>query len=105
MSRSVREMLISLGRTMENDNEAAAALWTWLPSYLITKDAHSDYACNFQPSLAEVMEEASWVLAQLFERGASPDRLSCCCDDPECRNSNVAFNFGEYVRQLKAPET
>ena len=56
---NIKQELISLARQLEDENEEAFMLWTWLPSHQVAKKYHGDYADTFQPSNAEIMKEAN----------------------------------------------
>ena len=55
----MRGQLIRFAKELEEENNAAFDLWTWLPSYKEAKNHHGDYADEFQPPMAEILKEAS----------------------------------------------
>jgi len=57
--------LIQLGEELAEENNAAADLWSWLPSHAIAEKHHGDHADNYRPSNRDVMVEASMYLAHL----------------------------------------
>lgn len=64
MSRALRDLIKDLAHTFEQEDGCALDLWTWLPSYKIAMKYHKDYATDFRPSIASILEEASLVLAE-----------------------------------------
>ena len=57
--------LIQFGQQLAEENDAAADLWTWLPSHAVAEARHGDYASNYCPSNREVMLEAAMYLSHL----------------------------------------
>lgn len=49
---------------LDGEAEAAHDLWTWLPSRKVAERFHGDYACEVQPTVADVMREAALVMAE-----------------------------------------
>lgn len=62
---SLRSELIQLGKSLDEDNNRAHDLWTWLPSHKVAERHHGDYAGNFQPEIADIMTEAALYIAKL----------------------------------------
>jgi len=54
-------------RATDARHNAAFDLWTWLPSHKAATLYHGDYACNHQPDMAAIMEEASGYIAGLLD--------------------------------------
>lgn len=67
---NLRSQLSEFARQLEEEDNAAFDLWSWLPSHKAAKAAHGDYAAEYTPSAADVMKEAAIYLAAL--RGSSP---------------------------------
>lgn len=72
--------LRSLVRDLDDADNAAFDLWTWLPSYRAAEKHHGDYACEFRPSNADVMIEASQVLGCL-KHGKPEPEPDCPCGE------------------------
>ena len=64
---SLRSAIITFAHELEEQHGAAFDLWTWLPSYKEANLHHGDYACEFQPSLRDVIIEATMYIADLKE--------------------------------------
>lgn len=62
MSKEI-DAMISLGKQLEEQQNAAHDLWSWLPSYKVAEQHHGDYASNFQPSVKDVLTEAALYVA------------------------------------------
>lgn len=65
MSDNPIDTMIRLGKMLEDQNNSAHDLWTWLPSYKTTKQHHEDYVDNFTPAVNDIIQEASIYLAYL----------------------------------------
>lgn len=67
--------LIRLGEQLAEESNAAADLWTWLPSHAVAEKRHGDYATNHCPSTRDIMLEAAMYLAHLKhpERALEPE--------------------------------
>lgn len=61
----IKNMLIALGRQLEDENNAANDLWSWLPSHQVATELWGDYAIEQMPQSDEVMNEAACMLAAL----------------------------------------
>lgn len=93
MPSQIRSGIKALARELEEEDEAAAALWSWLPSRAIAEKHHGDYAMEHRPSPADVMKEAALVFsATKYPEGSAPQALAewnatCPCgethDSPE----------------------
>jgi len=59
------DSFISLGKQLDEQQNAAHDLWTWLPSYKVAQKHHGDYASNFVPSIKDIIVEASMVMARM----------------------------------------
>jgi hypothetical protein len=57
--------LIRFGQQLAQESDAAADLWTWLPSHKVAEEAHGDHAAELRPSNKDVMVEAAMYLAHL----------------------------------------
>lgn len=73
MRNDDRQLVIRLGYELEKQDNKAFSLWTWLPSYKAAEAAHGDYASEFRPSVADVLEEASIFIAH----GLKPTKAQC----------------------------
>lgn len=80
--------IIKLAKELEETQNMAFQLWTWLPSYKMARKAHGDYADEHQPEMPELMREAceymsllkwpdKWDLSEEHRR----EVFGCCCDD------------------------
>ncbi len=84
--------LIQLGEELAAENNAAADLWSWLPSHAIAEKHHSDYASAYCPSNRDVMTEAAMYLAHLKRPKAplTPEELDwftrCPCGEEHDMN-------------------
>ena len=63
----MRAMIRSLAREFDAEDNAAADLWTWLPSHASAVKHWGDYASEFRPSLSDLMAEAA--LLQMIQNG------------------------------------
>ena len=85
--------LIQLGEELAEENNAAADLWSWLPSHAIALKHHGDYAANHCPSNRDVMVEASMYLAHLRQPDVplTPEEQEwftrCPCDEEHVPHS------------------
>lgn len=50
---------IRLAEELKAEDEKAANLWTWLPSYRAAQKSHGDYACEHRPPLSDLLEEVT----------------------------------------------
>lgn len=57
--------LTRLGAQINEENNAAHDLWTWLPSHKVAEKHHGDYASEHCPSNADVMKEATMYMTYL----------------------------------------
>jgi hypothetical protein len=62
---NLRNEIQIFAKELEEQNNAAMDLWSWLPSHREAKKYHGDYHFEFQPSIVDVMKEASTVLAKI----------------------------------------
>lgn len=62
---TARADLIRLGQQLSDEDEAAADLWTWLPSHAVAEKHHGDYAIEHRPSLRDILVEAAMYLGHL----------------------------------------
>jgi hypothetical protein len=62
---SLKHDIVAFARELEATDAEAFSLWTWLPSRKMAEKAHGDYADEFQPTLADLMNEATAVLILL----------------------------------------
>lgn len=60
---SARQAIINLGRELAEQDDKASDLWTWLPSYKAAQQAHGDYAGQYRPSIANLLEEATLFIS------------------------------------------
>lgn len=87
MKLDLKRDLIRLGEQLAEENNAAADLWSWLPSHEIAEKHHGDYASEHCPSNRDVLMEAAMYLARL-KRPEAPLSLeeqrwftSCPCGE------------------------
>lgn len=90
MSKQLRRLIQELGREFDSEDNNAFDLWTWLPSYKEAQKYHGDYACEQQPSMADLMHEATLYIGRLNDmlknkNGPLTDEetnfYSCPCGD------------------------
>lgn len=84
--RITRTDIIRLGEELAAEENAANDLWTWLPSYEVTKKHHRSDVLWARPSLADVLREAAMLLERLKkdpDLAATPDERywfgRCAC--------------------------
>lgn len=70
MKPTFKQDLIQLLRQLEDEENSADQLWTWLPSHAAAERHHGDYASEHRPSVSDVLTEAAMYFARLKE----PDR-------------------------------
>ena len=68
----LKHLIQSLGRTLDEEDNRAFNLWTWLPSYRHANMAFGDYGDVYQPPLADMLQEASYVFSTLKGYGVKP---------------------------------
>jgi hypothetical protein len=56
---SIRHEIQALARQFDAEDNAAFDLWSWLPSYKEAKKFHGEYVDQHEPSIADIMKEAS----------------------------------------------
>lgn len=97
---NLEEEIISLGRTLEDYNNASYDLWTWLPSYRKAKECLGDYASNIRPGHAEIMREACSFIADACapseERLNSHYLYQCPCEG-DCPREPLEDSSGKSV--------
>jgi hypothetical protein len=59
------DAMIALGRQLDEQQNAAHDLWTWLPSHQVAKKHHDDYADNYTPSIKDILVEAAMYIAAM----------------------------------------
>ena len=64
---NLRSAIIAFAHELEEQHGVAFDLWTWLPSYKEAEKHHGDYACEFQPSLRDLIIEATMYISDLKE--------------------------------------
>ena len=64
MSKEI-DAMISLGKQLDEMQNAAHDLWTWLPSRKVAEKNHGDYADNFTPTVKDILVEAAMFVACL----------------------------------------
>lgn len=82
----MKDDLIMLAHKLEDEENAASDLWTWLPSYEVANHFHGDYASDVRPGVCDVMIEASIYLASLAgccDAGDEAWFTQCPCGDPD----------------------
>lgn len=85
-AKNTRQAIIELGHELEQQENKAYDLWTWLPSYKAAKAGHGDYACEHRPSVSDVLAEAALFIShglnptaeQVAEAG---EFYSCPCGE------------------------
>lgn len=63
MASPSHDAIIQLGAELANEKNKAFDLWTHLPSYKAAQAAHGDHADNFQPTVADVLAEATLFIS------------------------------------------
>jgi hypothetical protein len=77
----IRSAIIDFAHELEEQHGAAFDLWTWLPSYKEAEKYHNDYACEYQPSVRDILIEATMYIADLKELlGVGPGDLAQLTD-------------------------
>jgi len=107
-----RDVIIELGHQLAEEQNAAADLWTWLPSHRRAQAGHGDQAHEHRPSVCDVIIEASTFLshrmkptvAQAMEAG---EIYQCTCGEhhelPEDRPTTAgAVSLHEAMRNARA---
>lgn len=92
----IKDMLMVLGRQLDDENNAANDLWSWLPSHEVATELWGDYAIEQMPQPDEVMNEAAAMLAALRDYMG------------EDAFNRVRGKLAEVVREeglIEAPET
>lgn len=59
----LRDDIISLAHNLEKERDQASNLWSWLPSHQEAKKYHGEYACEFMPTVSDVMTEATFFIS------------------------------------------
>lgn len=98
----MKEDLMALARTLEHENDAAADLWSWLPSAKAARACHGDYAFEHRPANADVMREAAAYLAFLNGYDKEEDRkagwFECPCG--ECAGPGCCGDCESFADKL-----
>lgn len=99
----LRASLLEFARSLESESEAAADLWTWLPSYRVATAAHGEYATNYRPSTTEIVREATGVMTCLFGGHDNYPFSTCPCDKCELAVSpnEELFGFPAYLADFR----
>ena len=89
------DMIIQLGKRLDEQKEAAFELWTLLPSYRAAQIGHGDYAGEHAPSVKDIIIEANLFithgLAPTAEQYAEAgEYYSCPCGEEH----SAAEHFG-----------
>lgn len=82
---SLRDELGRLVHEMDEEANAAAGLWSWLPSHAEAQKHHGDFWQDHQPTPAAVMQEAALYFSHL--KNPLSDKMqrewfSCPCGEP-----------------------
>jgi hypothetical protein len=97
--RKFKSEIMSLARTLEEEDNAAHDLWSWLPSAKAAKACHGDYDSEFRPDNADVMREAAMYLAHLKGYDKSADQregwFECPCQ--ECEGPETCDNCDMFL--------
>jgi hypothetical protein len=84
---NLRNEIQNFAKELEEQDNAAMDLWSWLPSYREAKKYHGDYHHEFQPSIADIMKEASTVFAKtkydepIIDGDDRQPRFQCPCGE------------------------
>jgi hypothetical protein len=62
--------LMRFAHELEQNDNAAFDLWTWLPSYKKAEDCLGDYSSEVRPSQYDIMREATHYIAH----GCNPNQ-------------------------------
>lgn len=68
----LRTLILELGHQFEAEDNAASDLWTWLPSHAVAEKHHGSQAVNVQPTIKDIMREASIYFAHQKYRAGQP---------------------------------
>jgi hypothetical protein len=83
---NARDYVIRLGKELDDQDNAAHDLWTWLPSYREAGKWHGDHSGNYRPPLRDILVEATlFITAKCAPTAAelqSEALYQCPCDDP-----------------------
>lgn len=78
---SLRTEIQMLAKQLEEEDNAAFDLWTWLPSHEIASEHHGDYAAEFMPTIAEIMREAATHIHRLKTGAQALAPEPCPCGE------------------------
>jgi len=91
-----------LARELEQEDNAAHDLWSWLPTYKAAKACHGDYAFNVTPSVTDIMIEAAKYLSFLNGYDKEEEKkggwFECPCQ--ECAGPETCRNCDMYADNL-----
>lgn len=91
--KSARDAIRQLAHAMDEEDNAASDLWTWLPSYDEANNHHGDYASEFRPDLATLIREAAVYLSALR---ISPEAKATAIAGENERSDWFACPCGEF---------
>lgn len=84
---NIKNEIIRLANELENEENAAFDLWTWLPSYKAARANHGDHSSQYRPNVSDILKEASMFISFLY--GYSKDKeqeagwFECPCGECE----------------------
>lgn len=106
--KSLRDEIRILAHRMDEEDDAASDLWSWLPSHDEAKKHHGDYWQSVRPDCATVMREAAKFLAAL-SHGVTPEMRESIIAAENGRSDWFGCPCGEYhdedapIRAEEAP--
>lgn len=86
-ANDLRDMIRAAARRFDDEDNAAHDLWTWLPSHAAAVADHGDHAACARPSLADIIREATAVIAEGRGCTTRGQRRGC----PLCRGRGTSI--------------
>jgi hypothetical protein len=80
---------------LDDEDNAACDLWSWLPSKAVAEKHHGDYYGNVRPSNADVMSEAAMLLAELRGSQRTPEERAKWFERCPCGESHEEESEGK----------
>lgn len=84
---SLKDDIQRFAHDLEQADNAASDLWSWLPSHKAAEKAHGDYADEYQPDHADIMWEAAVYFSILNGHERVPAAIEqwfgCPCQECE----------------------
>lgn len=99
----LRGQLQRFARQLDAEDNNAFDLWTWLPSYHAAKKSHGDYSTEFTPEIADILKEATLVMAALAGNTMNMDLVyewfGCPCGQCEIDRKEIQVTFFGVFKQ------